>query len=311
VWVQEPRSTTELTRASTSDYHDYAAPPTSLTPDLGCLTTPAVTGPVHATTLTGYVKIFSSNPPGGTLGVTVQVFRVDTTTGALMGQVGSPYTTSKSDPVTSNHWLYNCETDACAFYGYTITGVPTETPLVIETSDGGPGLWANLYDYNIYFSDAVDCASAPTGAPCVSSATTTSYDVTAVVPADISTAATLAGGFTLNPTQGVIAGEVHDCGDVRIAGANVDLDKPYVGPLIYFDANETQPTPDEDIGQADEGTSLLGLFGALDLATGAPIRVSAIGNVSGKDTLLGTAIVQAYPGPSVTAITLRGRGPYQ
>lgn len=58
------------------------------------------------------------------------------------------------------------------------------------------------------------------------------------------------------------------------------------------------------------GTSKLGLFGALNFVTGTPIRLSAIGKYQGKTVLLGTHVVQVFPG-AVTALSFRGRRPSQ
>jgi hypothetical protein len=308
-WVQAPLASTTLVRAV--GLHDYSS--TDPTIDFTCLGTPPVAGAVHTTTLTGYVKIFSSGTD--TAGVNVQVFNVNTSTGALGAMIGST-TTTTSSPSEMNTWLNACTSMPCTFRQYTIEGVPTETPLVIETSDAGMNLWSTLYDYNIYFSDTSTCV--PGGGPCVSAAGTadgggwtTNYDVTTVAPADISTAANAAMGAMADPTKGVLAGEVHDCGDIRVSGANVDTDQAHLGPMFYFGTNEADPLPDSSRATSDEGTSDLGLFGALDMPVGVPIRVSAIGNVNGQDTLLGTNVVQAFAGPAVTAISLRGRRPYQ
>jgi hypothetical protein len=307
-WVQAPTAT--LTRAE--GLHDYSVSNAS-PPDFSCLTTPPTAGAVHMGTLSGFVKVFSSSPPTGTVGVKVEVFGVNTTTGALSSSYGS-HTTVSGDMTETNDWLNDCTGSPCTFYQYTIPNVPTETPLVIHTSDAtGTGYWSDLYDYNIYFSDAFTCASAPIGAPCTSSSGgtwTSTYDVTAVANGDVQTAATTVGLTTL-PSDGVIAGEVHDCGDVRISGANVDTDQAHDEGLFYFDANESNPLPDTSRSGQDLGTSALGLFGALNVATGIPVRVSAIGIINGKDTLLGTAIVQVYPNAAVTAVSLRGRRPYQ
>ncbi len=305
VCVLEP--TTTLARAV--GLHDYSTTSPSAV-DFSCLAAPPKAGPVHTTTLTGYVKIFSSGTD--TAGVKVQVFNVDTSTGVLGAQVGSTFMTSMTDPSETNTWLNACTSMPCTFRQYTITGVPTETPLVIQTSDAGSHIWSTLYDYDVYFSDAATCTTTPPGAPCVNAAgTATNYDVTAVAPGDITLAASVAGGFTVASTEGVIAGEVHDCGDIRLSGANVGVDQTHTGPIIYFgtdaDPDESDPTPN----QSQTSTSPLGLYAGLDFEVGVPIKVSAIGNYAGKDTLLGTAVVQAYAGPSVTAITLRGLRPFQ
>jgi hypothetical protein len=303
--VQSPTAT--LARAT--GLHDYSSK-TGTTPDFSCLATPPKAGTPQMGTLTGFVKIFSSGTD--TAGVKVQIFMVDTKTGALGAQVGT-YTTTATDKSETNTWLNACTSTPCTFRQYTINNVPTETDLVVETSDSGGGNWSPLYAYNLYFSDANMCANAPSGAPCVSSTSplALSFDVTAVAPADISTAANAAEGVAADPSKGVLAGEVHDCGDIRISGANVDTDQSHTGPMFYFGTKESDPLPDQTRAMGNLGTSDLGLFGTLDLTPGVPIRVSAIGLVGGKDTLIGTHIVQAFAGPSVTAVILNGRRPYQ
>jgi hypothetical protein len=80
--------------------------------------------------------------------------------------------------------------------------------------------------------------------------------------------------------------------------------------MFYFSDDESDPLPDLERQTSDQGTSTLGLFGALNLATGTPTRVSATGVVNGQLTLLGTYVVQLFPG-AVTALSLRGRRPFQ
>jgi hypothetical protein len=173
--------------------------------------------------------------------------------------------------------------------------VPTETPLLIVTKDAGGAKWSELVDYNIYFFNSS-----------VDSMMQVHYDASAVATTDINTVATAAGGFTIKPQDGVIAGEVHDCGDIRIEGATVDTDTAHEGQMFYFSNDEGDPLPDA----SRLATSNLGLFGALNFASGTPIRISATGRIGGQDVLLGTHVVQTFPG-AVTALSLRGRRPYE
>jgi hypothetical protein len=266
----------------------------------------AEAGPSPSATLTGYVQIFSTSPINlGTIGVNVQVFPVDPSTGTLgLIPLGS-YVTSTSDTSETNTWLQACAGE-CLFRHYEIPGVPIGTPLVIETSDGtGDGTWANLYEYNVYFSGPT--CSADGGEPCVN------YDVTAVTTTDIDA---LAQPLSLDPSTGVIVGEVHDCASsanvdgIRLAGANVDTDQPHIGAMLYFGNTEANPLPDPSRAAQNFGTNDLGRFAAFNFTAGIPIRVSAIGNIDCQDTLIGTNVVQAFPG-SMTWITMRGRAAYQ
>jgi hypothetical protein len=130
-----------------------------------------------------------------------------------------------------------------------------------------------------------------------------------VVPAtDLNTVASAAGGFSPSQEKGMLAGEVHDCGDVRLAGATVDIDAAHEGDMFYFGENEADPLPDKTRSSA--GTSKIGLFGTLNVTTGVPIRISAIGNYNGQTVLLATHAVQTLKG-SVTSLRLRGRRPWQ
>jgi hypothetical protein len=205
----------------------------------------------------------------------------------------------------------------CNLRAYHIANVPTYTPLIMKTSDAtGSGLWADLYDYNVYI---LDPTTFGTSDPNCKAGTTVGmteiqpppcYNASAVASTDINSVAAAALGTSINPSEGVLAGEVHDCGDIRLSGATVDTDQPHQGPMFYFSSDESNPLPDLERQASDQGTSVLGLFGALNLATGTPTRVSATGFVNGQLTLLGTYVVQLYPG-AVTALSLRGRRPFQ
>jgi hypothetical protein len=195
-------------------------------------------------------------------------------------------------------WLKKCPDGGCTFRGFEYAGIPTETPLIIKTYDAaGTGQWADLYDYNIFFANSA-----------VQAGDVVNYDPAAVAATDINTVASAAGGFTVKADKGLLAGEVHDCGDVRLSGATVDTDAAHESDMFYFGENESDPLPDKSRGAL--GTSKLGLFGTLNLPTGVPIHISAIGKSGGQTILLGTYTVQTFPG-AVTALSLRGRRPWQ
>ena len=298
-YVQKP--TAEIQRGVGLHYFSSSDP----TVNLGCLAAPATAGPSQNVTLSGYVKLFANGDDSQ--GVKVEIFKADPTTGALGASMGTYTTSAALDPTpVVETWSSKCPSDGCKLRHFQIKNVPTETPLVIKTSDAaGSGLWADLYDYNIYLTDSpVPGAGDPncTTPPC--------YNPSAVAATDINTVAASAGGFTIKPDKGVMAGEVHDCGDVRIEGATVDTDQAHEGPIFYFNQDEANPVPDNSRAQGGLGTSTLSLFGALNIATGVPIRVSATGIYQGKLTLLGTYVVQTFPG-AVTALSFRGRRPFQ
>ncbi len=312
-WVQEPPMT-GITRGT--NLHYYSS--TNATVDLGCLTTPASTQASTMVTLTGYVKLFADGQDSQ--GVKIELYK-EGTSGALGTLVGS-YTTTSTDPYVLEAWSSKCTAPGCNLRTYSIPNVPTYTPLIMRTSDAnGSGLWADLYDYNIYISDPTtfgttdpSCKAGADGGmgPMGGNATTAPpcYNASAVASTDINAVAATALGASTNPADGVLAGEVHDCGDVRLSGATVDTDQPHEQEMFYFDDNEDDPLPDSSRSTADQGTSTLGLFGALNMTVGVPTRVSATGYYNGTLTLLGTYVVQLFPG-AVTALSLRGRRPFQ
>jgi hypothetical protein len=121
-------------------------------------------------------------------------------------------------------------------------------------------------------------------------------------------------GLTIENGLGLLAGEVHDCSDIRLSGATVETapggsSQSHEGPMFYFTTDESNPLPSLEAGD----TSDLSLFGAMNLQPGMPIRVTAVGQDpvnAGQFLMLGTYVVQMYPG-AVTAVALRGRRPWQ
>lgn len=269
----------------------------SPTLDLGCLAAPPAAGASKPITLKGFVRLFSSG--NDSKGVKIEIFE-EGKDGALGEPVGNAVVTTESDAemMPKPDWPSKCPDGGCSFRAYSYAGVPTETPLVIKTSDATGGQqWAALYDYNVYIANSA-----------VSATDEGSYEVSAVAATDLNTVASAAGGFTIRQDRGLLAGEVHDCADVRVSGATVDTDVAHEGDMFYFGENEADPLPDKSRGTL--GTSKIGLFGALNVTAGVPVRLSAVGKVNGTTTLLGTHVVQTFPG-SVTALSFRGRRPYQ
>jgi len=269
------------------------------TVDLGCLAAPATAGPSKMITLKGNVRLFSSGADSA--GVKIEIY-TQGDNGALGTLIGTAFTTVKDDakdPATLETWSTKCPADGCKLRSYSYPNVPTETPLIIKTSDasGSASQWSDLYDYNVYIANTAVAADG-----------SAKYDPSCVASTDVNTVASAAGGFTIDPTKGVLAGEVHDCGDVRLAGATVDTDIAHDSDVFYFGENEADPLPDKS--RTGLGTSHLGLFGMLNIASGTPIKISAVGLVGGKTELLGTYTVQTFPG-AVTALSFRGRRPFQ
>jgi len=270
---------------------------TDPTVNLGCLAAPAPLGTPQPVTVRGHVRLFSSG--NDSENVRIEFFK-EGPDGSLGDRVGEAVVTTADDtknPPLVETWLKNCPANGCNLRAFEYKGVPTETPLIIKTSDAGAGSqWAALYDYNVYFANT----SVQDGA--------VTYDPSVVAATDLNTVASSAGGFTISPSKGLLAGEVHDCGDVRLSQAFVDTDVAHEGEVFYFGDTESDPLPDKS--RAKLGTSSLGLFGMLNLEAGTPIRISAAGQHEGKTVLLGTYTVQVFPN-AVTALSLRGRRPWQ
>jgi hypothetical protein len=260
-------------------------------------------------TLTGYVWLFSSGQDSQ--GVQVDVYTENTPTtpnGSISTTSLGTYTTTMSDPIdpVDTTWNSKCP-NGCSYRQYTIPNIPTETPLVIRTSDAGSMQWATLYDYNIYFPNSQVTNGDAGGPPEVS------YDATAVAGPDLNTVAGTVG-LTIESGMGLLAGEVHDCSDIRLSGATVESapggsSQSHEGPMFYFTTDESNPLPSLEAGD----TSDLSLFGALNLQPGSPLRITAVGQdptKAGQFLMLGTYVVQVYPG-AVTAVALRGRRPWQ
>lgn len=296
-WVQDPKN--ELVRAPSS-LHNYGAPSGNLTVDTSCVDTPATPGTPQTVTLTGYLKVFVGQDTDSA-GVKVEVYQEDISggqVGKLGALVGTAVTTDTNSPSRTNTWLQNCPTAGCVERQFTYANVPTETPLIIKTSDAtGAGRWEDFYDYNIYFSNASVSAGQVT------------YDTTAVGSTDPLTV-TSTIGISISAAKGLLAGEVHDCGDVRLSGAMVNTDVRGESDVFYFTDDETNPTPDLSRTPSGQGTSVLGLFGGINYPPGVPIHISAVGLEAGQRTLIGAYTVQVYAG-AVTGLSLRGRRPYQ
>jgi len=292
VLVKAPKGDNELVR--TTDTVEYAG---TGPVDLSCFdpsSYPPKPGESKTVAIEGRVKIFAAGCDSKD--VTIEIYKV-AADGNLGEMVGTPVTTSVSSPAVDDEIPGNCP-DARVLRQFRYEGVPTETQLVIVTS-GAPGKgWAKLYEYAMYISNsdpALDLASG-----------VWTHDLRALAEDDFSTIPSAAMGQTITSGNGAIAGEIHDCGDIRLSYAMVDVDKPRK-TLVYLSDNESDPMPDLTRGAI--GTAKLGLYAALDVPPG-PVTISAAGVLGGKLVTLGYAKAYVFPN-AVTAVTLRGVRPYQ
>ena len=256
-------------------------------------------------TVYGVVDVFGNG--GDADAITVEIYR-ESTDGQLGELVGSATSSIASACSEEEDEIDNDMVIGTRMLGfYSIANVPTETPLIVKTS-GNPDFWKDLYTYNFYvFNDEVD-GSGAAGAPCgdAPAAPRFEYRARTLSRSDyvsIPLTAGIPGGITAG--NGAVAGEVHDCDDVRLEYAQVGV-SPLPETLVYFNDNPSNPLP--QMGRA-EGTSMLGLYSALNVPAG-PVDVSAVGRVGEDAVSLGWYRVRVFEN-SVTAVTLRGLRPHQ
>lgn len=264
-------------------------------PDLSCFESsgfPAKPGTPEMVTFSGIVKIFSHGCNTRNVNIEAKtVIRDGSANDGMPDQTVATFVTDadctvagvpeeNEDCVEHDGQRWECR--------YTLDNVPTETELVVITSGDE---WATLYEYNVYASNAevVDGVFEK--------------DLRSIVTDDYQVIPQTALGKTIESGNGAIGGEVHDCGDVRLTNAIVDVDIPR--DLTYFTDNELTPLPDA----AAKQTSTLGLYAALDVPEG-PVTVAAAGVMDG--TLVGAGIFRArvFAG-SITSVTFRGLRPFQ
>ncbi len=276
--------------ARSSNVQEYAG---SGPPEVGCFAAgsyPDPPGSSQQVTVSGVAKIFSNGCESNDL--RIEIYTVKRTSGPDDGDldqlIGTPVTTAAS-----------CQADGVAIADdkcgtvyecvYTYDGVPTETELAIKTQGA---FWAPLYEYNVFIrNDAVVNG-------------VWAHDVRALASDDYGVIAQAAIGGPITATHGALAGEVHDCGDVRLMNAIVDVDVPKK-ITTYFTSDEDHPLP--DVGA--DGTTALGLYAAIDVPAG-PITVAAAGAVGGEVVTLGFLRARIFE-DSVTSVTFRGMRPFQ
>jgi hypothetical protein len=280
-------------------------------PDLSCFdpASPALapldTANSKLVNMHGWVKIFANGPdsnfakievfkegPNGALGDKVGETVSDGTITFFADAPGTPVKI-KDDPIQVQGQV---DPVIRKLYPFEIKGtIPTETPLIVRTSSQtATAGWLPLYDYNIVARNA---SLTPGGA--------FAYDVRALGNDDY--ASILKAAYNRPPVggQSAIAGEVHDCGDVRLQYATVGV-SPNAGlGLFYLSDVEDNPLP----SSALRSTAGRGLYAAGALKPGT-FTVAALGQWKGKTVSLGTYTVQTFP-DAVTAVSFRGLRPWQ
>jgi hypothetical protein len=293
------------------EYCDSANPPAA--PNLGCFANPPAAQTSQMVTVWGVVHVFGTG--GDSQHVRVEMLRVnaDGSPGALVGMAVSdtsaPYHEEEDQLDSSGN-----VTQHRVLGAFQIPNVPTETPLIVRTQ-GDPSdptaardLWAHpLVDYTLPIRNR-DIMPAPattgiTGAAIKIRPRVLSNADWSTIPST----ATLTGGIPMG--QGALAGEVHDCDDVRLSNATVyAAPAPNFSNTIYFSDNETNPLP--DLSRLTRGTSILGLYAMLSMNPGQ-VRVAAVGyDPTGNLVHVGSYTAQVFAN-SVTVVTMRGVLPWQ
>jgi hypothetical protein len=194
---------------------------------------------------------------------------------------------------------------------YSLANVPTNTRLVIRVT--GPNgtsdsTWATTVAFNIFLSTNDRACTSLSDTDCLdlSDAANPKYqlNVSALSAADyvnIPTISGLSGGISSG--KGAIAGEVHDCDNVRVDDVEVAT-TPTADRFTYFNGNPIMTLPDSS--RAAVGTDRLGLFAALNVAPG-PVHVETAGTPSLSDplTTFGTFDAFVYPN-TVSIINVNG-----
>lgn len=262
-------------------------------PDLSCFdpaTFPAKPGTPQTVTMKGKAVIFSHGCESKNLDIAVH--KVKRTGGADDGDIGELVGSAIKTPDDCTIDGVPSEEEDCDPARYECVfeypGVPTETELVIKT---GGNLWASLYDYNIFIrNDEVKDG-------------VWEHDVRALASDDYGVISQAAIGAPITPGHGAVAGEVHDCGDVRVVNAVVEVSVPRKA-LTYFGNDEAHPLPD----LSGTGTSTLGLYAAIDVNPGT-VTIAAAGQPKGGPvTGMGFLRVRVFP-DAVTTVTFRGMNP--
>src|SRR5262249_6247023 len=127
-WVEAP--STHLARSA--NLHVYSSSDPTL--NLSCNTEPKPLGTSKTVTVTGHVQLLAGG--SDSVGVKIEIFK-EGPNGTVGDLIGSPVVTAKSVPTVDHDptWSTYCP---CAYRAYSYDGVPTETPVIVKTSDANP-----------------------------------------------------------------------------------------------------------------------------------------------------------------------------
>jgi len=196
---------------------------------------------------------------------------------------------------------------------YAIPNVPTNTQLVIRTTgpDGKPdATWATMVSFNIVISTSDPVCKNAGDVYCLDTTDASSpkyqLNVNALSQADyvnIPTVSGLAGGISNG--LGAIAGEIHDCTNVRVGNAVVGV-HPEGDRFTYFNGNPIRTLPDS--GRVGSGTDRLGLYAALNVEPGnVTVQAAGITEPGGPLRSFGSFTAVVYPNTVSVANVNGGR----
>lgn len=279
--------------------------------DASCFSgTPTPVGTSKNVKMKGWVKIFANGPDSKGVKIDVYEEELDASgvpTGKLGKLVGST-TGIDTAGLCSASPDFPCAktedkvksgvTSTRTLFPYQIDGIPTEKPLIVRTS--GDVDWLPLYDYNVAArNDKLNATGE------------FEFDLRALANDDY--ASILKAAYNQPPQGGeaAIAGEVHDCGDVRISNSTVAVaPTPFVSgtprfPLVYLSEVEDDPLPDT----SRNATGKLGLYAVGGVKPGV-YTVSSAAKIGADLVTLGSYKVQTFA-DSVSVYTFRGLRPWQ
>lgn len=309
VLVAEPGKGSQKTITRTTDTVDYSDPNAG-PPDLSCFNgEPEEIKPSQLVTLEGEIEAFSNGCDLSN--VKLEVYTVDNDPSSatyrdkkeLVGAAILSDDFAQVDDVDED-----CPDEIVKNRLYRYENVPTYTELMVVTSSsdesgaGGKPLWKALYTYNLYITETDPDFNA----------TTKVYtrDQRALADSDFQLIPTVALGSPISNGNGAIGGEVHDCGNIRIQNALVDINLTR-SIVTYFNDDEFNPLPDTSRNQI--GTGRTSIWSALNVVPGVA-RVAATGLIDEGGTqklvTLGHYDVRIFPN-AVTSLTFRGRRAFQ
>lgn len=303
VCVAKP--TTALTR--TTDTKEYKG---TGDPDASCFDAtkpPTPVGTSKKVKMKGWVKIFANGPDSKNVKVEIYEEVLDAAgqpTGALGALVGTGTSDDKA-AICGSPAVHPCALEekrvkggtesTRILYPFAIDGIPTEKPLIVKTSESvADAGWFPLYDYNVAArNDQLNAAGE--------------YEFNVRALGNDDYASILKSAYSQPPQGGesAIAGEVHDCGDVRLSNATVAIFPKSRYSLFYMSEVEDGPLPDS----GRSATGKLGLY-AVGGAKPGTYSVSASGLLGSEVVALGSYKVQTFA-DSVSVYTFRGIRPWQ